>query len=155
MIDIADILDKENIFISLRSGCKKQLLNDIAQIISKNTDIECHEILTPLLDREKLGTTAIGDGIAIPHGKVSNLKNMIGCFVRLDQSIDFDADDEKQADLYFVLLAPENSESEHLELLSKLAKIFKNQTLVSELRNADSAELIFSILTRKAAQKAA
>ena len=109
-MEIEDILSADRIIMSLEAGSKKHALQELAGKAAKQTGLEEHEIFDVLLERERLGTTGVGSGIAIPHGKLGSLDELFGCFAgHLDNPVDFDAIDGEPVDLIFLLLAPESA----------------------------------------------
>ena len=106
-----------------------------------------YEILT---ERERLGTTGVGQGIAIPHGRLANLEKIVGLFVRLDTPIEYDAVDKQPVDLIFMLLAPEGAGADHLKALARVSRLLRNQAACEKLRAAKSAEALYAILSEPA-----
>ena len=104
-------------------------------------------IFDVLLQREKLGTTGIGRGIAIPHGKLQELKKLHGLFARLPKAIDFDAIDEQPVDLIFMLLAPVSAGADHLKALARVSRLLRDESVCAKLRGADGPEALFALLT--------
>ena len=144
---IAETLKKELILPSLAAQNKVDCLMEFAQTVAKNSpNLKKDEVAHTLLEREKLGSTGIQDGVAIPHGKFKALAQMIVLFGRSLQGIDFQSFDNKPTHLFFVLLAPEKATSEHLKLLARLSRLLKKQTLREELLQAKNAEDIYQIL---------
>ncbi|HLB06469.1 MAG TPA: PTS sugar transporter subunit IIA, partial [Alphaproteobacteria bacterium] len=116
-MDIADLLSLEGVLARLKAASKKQLLQELAQHAATLSGLDERQIFEVLLERERLGTTGVGRGIAIPHGKFAKLERLIGVFARLEQPIGFDAVDDKPVDLVFLLLAPESAGADHLKAL--------------------------------------
>ena len=112
-------------------------------------------IFGTLLERERLGTTGVGVGIAIPHGKLTDLDRLHGLFARLDTPIDFDAIDDQPVDLIFLLLAPESAGAEHLKALARVSRLLRDKQLCDKLRGSDNAEVIYALLTEQSASHAA
>jgi len=139
----------------LRASSKKQLLQEIAERASTLTGLHDRAIFDVLLERERLGSTGIGGGVAIPHGKLDGLKAVVGVFVRLQQPIDFDAVDGRPVDLVFMLLAPAGAGADHLKALARISRLFRDEDMVGRLRGSDTAEAIFALLTESAQQSAA
>ncbi|MCG8508909.1 MAG: PTS sugar transporter subunit IIA, partial [Rhodospirillales bacterium] len=108
-----------------------------------------------LLERERLGTTGVGNGIAIPHGKLPSLEGLYGVFARLENPIDFDSIDEQPVDLIFLLLAPESAGADHLKALARVSRLLRDKASVEKLRGTDSAEALYALLTESAASRAA
>lgn len=143
---ITDILSKNNIFLNIDVTSKKLLFKEISQQISKKAKVGQNEILEKLNEREKLGTTAIGNGVAIPHMKIENLKQIFSLFFKLVKPIDFSSNDNKGVDLVFVLVAPEKSQTEHLLALSTIAKFMRNDKNKIQIRQLKNIERIYTYL---------
>jgi nitrogen PTS system EIIA component len=147
---ITEMLRKEFIIEALTSTTKKDTLGELSQaIFLNNPQHKTQEVVNVLLDREKLGSTGIGDGIAIPHGKLAMLDEMVVSFGRSLEGIDFNAMDGKPVHLFFLLLAPENSAGLHLKALAKLSRMLKDVDFRSELMHAGSREEIYRIISDK------
>jgi len=147
-MNIIDILSLDCIKSAASVSSKKRVLEEIGGLITtQNPDLSEDEIFESLFSRERLGSTGIGHGVAIPHGRVKTGGKSIGCFMQLENPIDFDAIDGKPVDLVFGLLVPEDSTDEHLQILSKLATLFSNEAICDKLRQASSAEEILTLIT--------
>jgi len=147
-MNIIDILSPDCINSAVNVSSKKRLLEKLGgEITNNNPDLIEDEIFESLISRERLGSTGIGHGVAIPHGRVKTGGKSIGCFMQLENPVDFDAIDGKPVDLVFGLLVPENSTDEHLQILSTLATLFSNEAICDELRQAGSSEEIYKLLT--------
>ncbi|MFC3681650.1 PTS IIA-like nitrogen regulatory protein PtsN [Bacterioplanoides pacificum] len=141
---IADILSAERTEIDVPISSKKKLLEYLGQIISAQLkDSAADDIFERLLGRERLGSTGIGEGIAIPHCRLPNCEQAFGVLLRLEQPIDFDAIDRQPVDLVFALLVPEEATEEHLQVLSMLARNFNEPDFRQALRNAPDASQLF------------
>lgn len=152
---LADILVPEGIIPGLRANSKKQLLVELANCASKITGISERDIFDVVLQREKLGSTGVGGGIAIPHGKLKSLDRIVGVFARLEQPVDFEALDDQPVDLVFMLLAPEGAGADHLKALSRIARMMRDHSLVERLRGSDSVPAIEACLNQEQASNAA
>jgi nitrogen PTS system EIIA component len=148
------IIDKQSVLASLKAPNKKQLLLELAQVLAARVAIDHRVIFETLLKREKLGSTGIGQGIAIPHGKVATLTRVYGLFARLSGSVDFDSVDGQPVDLVFALLAPEHAGADHLKALAKISRLLRDPAVVAKLRGTDDAEGLYAILTEPAATPA-
>lgn len=127
---------------------KKKVLEHIAEAIALAFPSMSENLLFDnLINRERLGSTGIGQGIAIPHSRMEECENVIGALVVLDEKISFDAIDNQPVDLLFVLIVPKEATSEHLELLSQIAEKFNDQALCEKLRNADDNDALYEIMT--------
>ncbi|MCQ2005585.1 PTS IIA-like nitrogen regulatory protein PtsN [Rhizobium sp. NRK18] len=152
---LADLLQTDAVIPSMRAHSKKQLLQELASKASKITGIPEREIFDVILQRERLGSTGVGHGIAIPHGKLTSIKSIVGVFARLETPVDFEALDDQPVDLVFLLLAPEGAGADHLKALSRIARILRDQDLVAKLRATDSASAIYTFLNEEEASNAA
>jgi len=152
---IPDLLAPEGVVAHLRGANKKQVLQELARHAAEVTGLEERAIFEALLERERLGTTGVGHGIAIPHAKLPRLDRLHGLFARLDQAIDFDAIDEQPVDLLFVLLAPESAGADHLKALARVSRLLRNQGVCEKLRGADGPEAIYALLSESESSQAA
>ena len=154
-MEINDLLVPEGVVADLKATSKKQALQDLAKRAAEVSGLHERAIFDVLMERERLGTTGVGNGIAIPHGKLASLDRLHGLFARLEQSIDFHAIDERPVDLIFVLLAPENAGADHLKALARISRLLRNNGICDKLRGTDSAEALFAILTESQEDRAA
>jgi len=129
-------------------------MQELAILAAKQCDIEEDTIYSALLERERLGATSVGDGVAIPHARLPDLDHVAGLFVRLTQPIDYDAADEQPVDLVFLLLAPEAANAEHLRALAKISRLFRKEEFREGLRGADGADATYVMLTEPQAKAA-
>ncbi len=143
---LADLLQPDAIIPALKVNSKKQLLQELAAKASKLIGVPEREIFDVILQRERLGSTGVGNGIAIPHGKLNSIPAIRGLFARLETPVDFEAIDDEPVDLVFLLLAPEGAGADHLKALSRIARVLRDQDLVAKLRATDSASAIFTFL---------
>ena len=154
-MEINDLLVPEGVVADLKATSKKQALQDLAKRAAEVSGLHERAIFDVLMERERLGTTGVGNGIAIPHGKLASLGRLHGLFARLEQPIDFHAIDERPVDLIFVLLAPENAGADHLKALARISRLLRNNGICDKLRGTDSAEALFAILTESQEDRAA
>ena len=154
-MEINDLLVPEGVVADLKATSKKQALQDLAKLAAEVSGLHERAIFDVLMERERLGTTGVGNGIAIPHGKLASLDRLHGLFARLKQPIDFHAIDERPVDLIFVLLAPENAGADHLKALARISRLLRNNGICDKLRGTDSAEALFAILTESQEDRAA
>ncbi|NQV58614.1 MAG: PTS IIA-like nitrogen regulatory protein PtsN [Alphaproteobacteria bacterium] len=154
-MDMADLLVQDGVVANLKAGSKKQALQELSQQAAALTGLHERVIFDVLLQREKLGTTGIGRGIAIPHGKMQDLERLHGIFARLPKPIDFDAIDEQPVDLIFLLLAPETAGADHLKALARISRLLRDDAICAKLRGADNPEALFALLTLPTALPAA
>jgi len=141
------LISPRSIIASLKAGSKKQALQELARKAADLTKLPERVIFDVLMEREKLGTTGVGHGIAIPHGKLSSLDRVYGLFARLERPIDFDAIDEQPVDLMFLLLAPEQAGADHLKALARVSRLLRDSAMCDKLRGCSSADAIYALLT--------
>jgi PTS system nitrogen regulatory IIA component len=140
---ILEILDEELILSDLKAGGKKEAIEEMAKLAVRHDErLNLDLLLDVLLEREKLGSTGIGDGVAIPHGKVPGIDEVIAVFARSIEGIDFESMDDKKAHLFFLLIAPENSSGAHLKALAKISRLMKESKFRMGLMEAKSREEI-------------
>lgn len=152
---LADLLVPNAVFPMLRASSKKQVLQELAQQAALLVDRDQREIFETLLQRERLGSTGVGNGIAIPHGKLANLDKLVGLFARLEKPIDFESLDGEPVDLVFLLLAPEAAGADHLKALARVARMLRDPDVVEKLRATRDATLMYNLLTATSASNAA
>ncbi|SEM26300.1 PTS IIA-like nitrogen-regulatory protein PtsN [Syntrophus gentianae] len=147
---IADLLRKEYIIDGLVSSNKKEVLEELSRRILKGKlDFHLDAMIKVLTEREKLGSTGIGDGVAIPHGRLNGLEDLILAFGRSRSGIDFDSMDGKPVNLFFLLMAPEHSTSEHLKVLARISRMLKDQKFRTCLMEAKSRDELYRIIADK------
>ncbi|MBI4968286.1 MAG: PTS IIA-like nitrogen regulatory protein PtsN [Rhodospirillales bacterium] len=154
-MEIVDLLTVRGVFANMRATSKKQALQDMARRAAEITGQAERAIFNVLLERERLGTTGVGNGIAIPHGKLPQLDRLYGLFARLDRPIAFDSIDEQPVDLIFLLLAPESAGADHLKALARVSRLLRDRAVCEKLRGTDSPEALYAILTESQASRAA
>ena len=152
---INDLIEPEWILPALRATSKKQALQELARRAAEITGQEERRIFDVLLERERLGTTGVGHGIAIPHGKLAELDRLYGMFARLDSPVGFDAIDDQPVDLLFLLLAPADAGADHLKALARVSRLLREHSVCENLRGSDTAEAIYALLTDSGASRAA
>ena len=152
---LLDFLTPEAIAPSLRAVSKKQALHDLASQASRLVGRDEREIFDTLLQRERLGSTGIGEGIAIPHGKLPKLAGLFGLFARLERPIDFEALDGEPVDMMFLLLAPEGAGADHLKALARIARMLREPGIHDRIRAARDASALYAVLTHDAVPTAA
>jgi len=151
---LIDLVAPNAILPALKVNNKKQVLQEIAARAALLTGQNERAIFETLMQREKLGSTAVGNGIAIPHGKMPNLTRLFGLFARLDRSIDFEALDGQPVDLIFLLLAPEGAGADHLKALARVARVLRDPTIAHKLRASRDAEALYAVLAMPSASAA-
>jgi nitrogen PTS system EIIA component len=154
-MEVADLIAPSRVIASLRAATKKQALQDLAKRASAETGLHERKIFDALLERERLGTTGLGMGTAIPHAKLAELTRLYGFFARLERPIDFAAIDERPVDLVFLLLAPEAAGADHLKALARLSRLMRDRAVCEKLRGTDNPEALYALLTDEAASHAA
>ena len=135
---------------SLRASSKKQLFHELANRVADAEGLEARAVFDALMERERLGATAMGRGVAIPHARMAEVSEIRGYFARLERAVDFDAPDGVPVDLVFVLLAPEDAGADHLRALAKVSRLLRDEVRCSKLRSTADASAIFAILADEA-----
>ncbi|HWE05882.1 MAG TPA: PTS IIA-like nitrogen regulatory protein PtsN [Rhizomicrobium sp.] len=146
-MEIVDLLAPEAVIAALKAQSKKQLLQELAQHAARITQIPERRIFETLIERERLGSTGMGQGIAIPHGRLAGLGRICGLFARLETPIAYDAVDDQPVDLVFLLLAPEGAGADHLKALARVSRLLRNQATCEKLRAATRPEVLYALLT--------
>lgn len=146
-MQIADLLSPEGVLSSLKVKEKKLLLQQLADKSSHLAQVDERRIFETLVERERLGTTGVGQGIAIPHGRLAEVKKIVGIFAKLETPLEYEAVDNQPVDLVFMLLAPEGAGADHLKALARVSRLLRNQAACEKLRKATSAEELYAILT--------
>jgi PTS system nitrogen regulatory IIA component len=154
-MEINDLLIPDGVVADLKATSKKQALQDLAKRAAEISGLHVRVVFDVLMERERLGSTGVGNGIAIPHGKLPNLERLHGLFARLENPIDFQAIDDHPVDLIFVLLAPESAGADHLKALARISRLLRDKTVCDKLRGTDNAEALFAILTAAEEDRAA
>ena len=148
-MNITDLLTPERVLCQDNVGSKKRLLEQLSELLAGSSPgLSQQEIFDALLNREKLGSTGLGKGVAIPHGRMATLEQPVCSFIKLQTPVDFDASDGQAVDLVFTLLVPEDSTEEHLQVLSTIAEIFSNTDICSALRACEAASCLLEQLYR-------
>jgi PTS system nitrogen regulatory IIA component len=156
MIDIADILSPEGVIVDLKAcNSKRQVLKELAERAASLIEADSQQLLEALMERERLGTTGVGHGIAIPHARLDKLDRVVGLFARLDQPIDFEALDDQPSDLIFMLLAPNSADADSLKALARVSRVLRDRGLQQRLRQTHDAESVYRMLTEKPESHAA
>jgi nitrogen PTS system EIIA component len=152
--EIADLITPKSVLPQLRAANKKQALQELARRAAAMSGLHERTIYEVLVERERLGTTGIGMGIGIPHGKLAGLDALYGIFARLERPIPFDAIDDQPVDLIFLLLAPENAGADHLKALALVSRLLRDRTVCEKLRGTDNADALYALLTDRTASDA-
>ena len=148
MMPPRELITADGILPALKAPGKKQALLEMSERAAELSGLNAREIFDALLQRERLGSTGVGNGIAIPHGKLEKAHRLFGVFARLDRPIDFEAIDGQPVDLIFLLLAPESAGADHLTALARIARSMRDPPLVSKLRVTRDPAAIYALLTQ-------
>lgn len=150
-MEISDLLSPQAVFPRVKASSKRALLEQLAAMAAPLVRLPATLIHETVLERERVNTTGIGQGLAIPHGRVKGLDRMFGLFARLDDPIDYESIDGLPVDLVFLLLAPSDAGADHLKALARVSRLFRNQAACEKLRSSADAPALFAILTEPAA----
>ncbi len=141
-MDLCDLLAPDGIIAPLKATSKKHALQELASIAAERTGLDQREIFNTVLQRERLGSTGLGRGIAVPHVKLAGLRNILCLFARLEEPVDYESHDGEPVDLVFLLLAPDHASGDHLKALASISRVVREPTVIEVLRGAaDVAEL--------------
>ena len=154
-MEISDLITPDSIFSKLPATSKKQALQELAKRASDIAELNERVIFDALIERERLGTTGVGNGIAIPHGKLAGLDRLHGLFARLDKPIEFDSIDEQPVDLIFLLLAPECAGADHLKALARVSRLLRDRSICEKLRGSEDPDALYALLIETATDAAA
>jgi len=154
-MEIADLITPRSVVAQLRATNKKQALQELAKRAAALTGAPERTIYDVLIERERLGTTGIGMGIGIPHGRLPGLDRLCGVFARLERPVPFEAIDDQPVDLIFLLLAPEAAGSDHLKALAQVSRLLRDRAICEKLRGTDNADALYALLTDRASSRAA
>ncbi|MDA0654317.1 MAG: PTS IIA-like nitrogen regulatory protein PtsN [Proteobacteria bacterium] len=154
-MDLSQLFVPGNVIPSLKATSKKQVFQELAERAARETGIEERKIFEVLLERERLGSTGVGNGIAIPHGRLAEVDRLFGFFARIETPVDFDAIDGAPVDLVFLLLAPEAAGADHLKTLARVSRLLRDKAMCEKLRGARSADALYALLTESATPHAA
>jgi PTS system nitrogen regulatory IIA component len=153
-MNISELLIQDRVSCCPPVGSKKRLLENISELLARNLpQLSRNEIFDSLISREKLGSTGLGKGVAIPHGRLSALERPVCAFIKLDQPVEYDAVDGQPVDLVFALIVPENSTDEHLQILSAIATLFSNPAFCSGIRDCGNDACLLQLLTHRDVQQ--
>jgi nitrogen PTS system EIIA component len=145
-MQLSDFLDFDSIKTALPGGSKKALLQQLANLAGQRLDLDSAAILASLTEREQLGSTGFGQGVAIPHGKVEGLKQIYCLFARLGEPLDYKAIDGRQVDLVFLLLSPPDAGAEHLKALAAISRVTRHAATLEKMRGARSRDALAAVL---------
>jgi PTS system nitrogen regulatory IIA component len=154
-MDLGDLIKPEGVIASLKAKSKKQVLHDLSHKAGELTGLDERVIFETLLQRERLGSTGLGRGIAIPHGKPAGLTRITCLFARLETPIDFDATDGEPVELVFLLLAPEDAGADHLKALARISRLLRDPLAIEKLKGSRERTALHAVLTEPATSHAA
>ena len=141
------ISSPDSVIANLKATSKKQVLQELAHRAGRLMRLSDRLVFETLLERERLGSTGVGQGIAIPHGKLSGIDRLYGVFARLETPVDFEAIDGQPVDLIFLLLAPDNAGADHLKALAQISRLMRNGAMVERLRGCDDQAALYALLS--------
>jgi PTS system nitrogen regulatory IIA component len=147
-MDLSDLIEVSAVMPALKANSKKQLLQLLAEKAAAVTGLPEREVFDTILQRERLGSTGVGNGIAIPHGKLPGIPTIKGIFARLETPVDFESLDDQPVDLVFLLLAPEGAGADHLKALSRIARVLRDPDIVAKIRGTKDAAAIHTFLSQ-------
>jgi nitrogen PTS system EIIA component len=151
---LTDLVAPNAVVPALKVTSKKQAIHELSAKAARLTGQNERAVFETLLQRERLGSTGVGNGIAIPHGKLPKLEKLFGLFARLDRGIDFEALDGQPVDLIFLLLAPETAGADHLKALARVARLLRDGDVVRKLRDSRDAEALYAVLALPSSEAA-
>ncbi|MGQ0455453.1 MAG: PTS sugar transporter subunit IIA [Hyphomicrobium sp.] len=154
-MNLGDLLAKNGIIPALKAADKKQALQEIANRASEATGVNAHDVFNALLQRERLSSTSLGRGIAIPHVKLAGVTKITCIFAKLEHAIPFDSHDGEPVDVLFFLLAPEEAGGDHLKALARISRLVRDPATLERLRSAKDAEGLKRVLTAPVTSHAA
>ncbi len=146
MADFSDLLHSDAIIYPLMADSRQQIVRQMSERLAEVTGLDCRDILEAVMERERLGSTGIGEGVAIPHARIPGLDRAVGAFARLGSAVDFDAMDEQPCDLIFMLLAPDSEGGDHLRALAHVSREFRQSDLRAALRHCASDAEVRTLL---------
>jgi PTS system nitrogen regulatory IIA component len=150
MVELADIIAPNGIVLDLKNcNSKRQVLKELSQQAAAVLGIDPQHLLDALTERERLGTTGIGHGIAIPHARLPGLDRLVGLFARLEQPVDFESLDDQPSDLIFLLLAPDSADADSLKALARISRLLRDPGLRQRLRQEVDRDAVYRLLTQK------
>ena len=155
MDDLSDLLAPDAVLSALAAPNKKTLFQQLAASASKLTGVDPRTIVERLVERERLGSTGFGGGVAIPHGKIEGIDHVVGVFARLAAPVDFQAIDDLPVDLVFLLLSPPDAGVEHLKALARVSRRLRDRAFVAKLRGAGSPDALYALFAQNDARDAA
>lgn len=154
-MELTELVRREAVLPALKAANKKQVLQEVANRARDAYDLTARRVFEGLIAREKLGSTAMGYGVAIPHARIEGLDRIVGVFARLQKPVDFEAADGEAVDLVFALLAPEEAGADHLRALARVSRFLRDQETRAKLRQTDRADALYALLTEPSTSRAA
>ena len=154
-MELGDLLTRDGIIPLLKSKTKKLAIQELAERAATLSGVPTRDVLEGLMQRERLGSTGLGRGIAIPHAKFKQIEKIICLFARLDEPVDFEALDGEPVDLVFVLLAPEHASGDHLKALARISRLLREPKTLERLRSSRDKSVLYAILTQPMTSNAA
>jgi PTS system nitrogen regulatory IIA component len=148
---LGDLISPEAVIPSLKCKNKKQLITELSAQASRLAGLQERDVFDVLWQREQLGSTGLGHGVAIPHGKLGGLRQIVGVFARLAEPVDFDAVDGEPVDIAFLLLTPEGAGADHLKALARISRLLREESAVEKLRASKDASALYAVLTQEEA----
>ncbi|MEE2526972.1 PTS sugar transporter subunit IIA [Hyphobacterium sp. HN65] len=152
---LSDLLSADAVLGTISATNRKQALQILCEAAASRLELDSREILDAVMDRERLGSTGVGDGVAIPHARLDGISGVFGLFARLKTPIDFDAIDGRPVDLVFLLLAPEAASTEHLKALARVSRVFRREDVRARLRSTETRDGMVALLAQEASSDAA
>jgi PTS system nitrogen regulatory IIA component len=146
-MSLTDLIPEGGVLADLSASGRKQVLHALAELAERTLGVDARPVLEAVMERERLGSTGVGEGVAIPHARSPLVDSVYGVFARLKTPVDFDAIDGRPADLVFMLLAPEDSGAEHLKALARVSRLFRRDEVREALRMAPDAAALHAILS--------
>ena len=153
-MEIEDLLAAENVLADFRASSKKQTIQALSRKLADGLGLDPRAVFESLLERERLGSTGVGKGVAIPHARVEGLDRIVGLFARLASPIDFDSVDDQPVDIVFMLLAPVDAGADHLKALARISRLLRDENTLSKLRVTADAGALYAMLAQPASNAA-
>ncbi|GAB4146241.1 MAG: PTS IIA-like nitrogen regulatory protein PtsN [Sphingomonadales bacterium] len=153
-MDMDSLISPRAVLAELKASSKKQALQLMSAVAAQHTGLDERTVFHTVLEREKLGTTGVGQGVAIPHGKLAGIDKITGVFAHLAKPVDFDAVDQQPVDLIFLLLAPENAGADHLKALARISRLLRDKSICEKMRGTKDSDALYALLTATQAHAA-
>ena len=153
-MEIEDLLAAENVLADFRASSKKQTIQALSRKLADGLGLDPRTVFEKLLERERLGSTGVGKGVAIPHARIEGLDRIVGLFARLASPIDFDSVDDQPVDIVFMLLAPVDAGADHLKALARISRLLRDEKTLAKLRVTADAGALYAMLAQPASHAA-